>query len=81
MVGIRAIDRKVLRDLWHLRGQVLAISMVLASGVAMLVMSLSIALGFGWTPGASSGLMAGFLQLTSDESLLRARACHVGPTV
>lgn len=34
---VRAIDRKVLRDLWHLRSQALAISLVMASGVAMYV--------------------------------------------
>jgi putative ABC transport system permease protein len=39
--GLRALDRKVVRDLWHLRGQVLAIALVVASGVAVLVMSLS----------------------------------------
>ena len=38
---IRAMDRKVLRDLWHLRGQVLAIGMVVAAGIAALIMSLS----------------------------------------
>jgi len=38
---MRALDLKILRDLWHLRGQVLAIAMVIASGVAVLVMSLS----------------------------------------
>jgi putative ABC transport system permease protein len=38
---MRALDRKVLRDLWHLRGQVLAIALVIASGVAVLIMSLS----------------------------------------
>ena len=31
---MRALDRKVLRDLWHLRGQVLAIGMVVAAGIA-----------------------------------------------
>ena len=42
MVGaVRALDRKLLRDLWRLRGQVLAIALVVASGVAVLVMSLS----------------------------------------
>lgn len=35
------LDRKLLRDLWRLRGQVLAIGMVIASGVALLVMSLT----------------------------------------
>jgi putative ABC transport system permease protein len=38
---MRALDRKVLRDLWHLRGQVVAIALVIASGVAVLIMSLS----------------------------------------
>ncbi|NNE86355.1 MAG: ABC transporter permease [Alphaproteobacteria bacterium] len=36
-----ALDRKLLRDLWRLRGQVLAIALVIASGVAVLVMSFS----------------------------------------
>jgi len=35
------LDRKLLRDLWRLRGQVLAIGMVIASGVGLLVMSLT----------------------------------------
>ncbi|MEQ8859066.1 MAG: FtsX-like permease family protein [Pseudomonadales bacterium] len=38
---MRALDRKALRDLWRLRGQVLAVGLVIASGVAVLVMSLS----------------------------------------
>lgn len=38
---MRALDRKVLRELYRLRGQVLAIGLVIASGVAVLVMSLS----------------------------------------
>ena len=37
---MRALDRKLFRDLWRLRGQVLAIAVVVASGVALLVMSL-----------------------------------------
>ena len=36
-----ALNRKLMRDLWRLRGQVLAIALVVASGVAVLVMSLS----------------------------------------
>ncbi len=35
------LDRKLLRDLWRLRGQVLAVALVVASGVALLVMSLT----------------------------------------
>lgn len=38
---MKALDRKLLRDLWRLRGQVLAVGMVIASGVALLVMSLT----------------------------------------
>jgi putative ABC transport system permease protein len=37
---LRALERKLVRDLWRLRGQVLAIGLVIASGVAVLVMSL-----------------------------------------
>jgi len=39
-VVVRPLDKKLVRDLWGLRGQVMAIAMVIASGVAMLVMSL-----------------------------------------
>ena len=38
---MRALDRKVIRDLWNLRGQVLAIGVVVAAGIAALIMSLS----------------------------------------
>jgi putative ABC transport system permease protein len=38
---VNALNRKLLRDLWRMRGQVLAIAMVVASGVAVLVMSLA----------------------------------------
>ena len=38
---IRALHRKLLRDVWRLRGQVLAIALVMASGVAVMVMSLT----------------------------------------
>lgn len=41
MTAVRALDRKLARDLWRLRGQVLAVALVVASGVALLVMSLS----------------------------------------
>jgi putative ABC transport system permease protein len=36
-----ALNHKLRRDLWKLRGQVLAVALVIASGVATLVMSLS----------------------------------------
>ena len=35
------LDKKALRDMWHMRGQILAVSLIIASGVAVLVMSLS----------------------------------------
>ncbi|MFN3593599.1 MAG: ABC transporter permease [Thiobacillaceae bacterium] len=38
---MRALDVKLLRDLWQLRGQALAIAAVIMGGVATLVMSLS----------------------------------------
>lgn len=38
---IKALDIKLLRDLWRLKGQVISIGFVIASGVALLVMSLS----------------------------------------
>jgi putative ABC transport system permease protein len=38
---VRPLDRKLLRDLWHLKGQGLAISLVIAAGVTMFVMYLS----------------------------------------
>jgi putative ABC transport system permease protein len=40
-VVVLALNRKLLRDLWRLRGQVLAIGLVRASGVGLLVMSLT----------------------------------------
>ena len=36
---MRALDRKLLRDLWSLKSQVLAIALVVASGIALLVMA------------------------------------------
>jgi putative ABC transport system permease protein len=38
---ISPLDRKLLRDLWRVRGQALAIALIVASGVSVLVMSLS----------------------------------------
>ncbi|GAB4136356.1 MAG: ABC transporter permease [Sphingomonadales bacterium] len=34
------LDRKLMRDLWHLRGQALAIALVIGCGVAMFIMSI-----------------------------------------
>lgn len=38
---MRALNRRLTRELWRLRGQVLAVALVIGSGVAVLVMSLS----------------------------------------
>jgi len=38
---VTPLNRKLLRGLWHIKGQVLAIALVMASGVAVLVMSLT----------------------------------------
>ena len=38
---MRALDRKLLRDLWQMKGQAIAIGLVIASGVAMFVAYLS----------------------------------------
>ncbi len=38
---MKTLDRKLFRDLWHLRGQVLAIAAVIMGGIATMVMSLS----------------------------------------
>jgi putative ABC transport system permease protein len=40
-LALHPLDLKLLRDLWHMRGQVLAIAAVIMGGVATLVMSLS----------------------------------------
>lgn len=38
---MRALNRRLSRELWRLRGQVLAVALVIGSGVAVLVMALS----------------------------------------
>jgi putative ABC transport system permease protein len=38
---LTSLNRKLLRDLWQMKAQALAIAMVVASGVAMFVMYLS----------------------------------------
>ena len=39
MIAVRPLDTKLLRDLWHVRGQALAIATVVACGVAIVVMT------------------------------------------
>lgn len=41
MVAMRALNQKLLRNLWTMKGQAIAIALVIGSGVAMSVMSLS----------------------------------------
>jgi putative ABC transport system permease protein len=48
VTGLRAIHRKVLRDLWHLRSQMLAVAVVMACGIAMFVTLRSM---HGWLRG------------------------------
>jgi len=49
---VTPLNRKLTRDLWRLRGQVLAVAMVIASGVAVLSMSLSTTEALGETADA-----------------------------
>ena len=37
----RTLDRKLLRDLWRLRGQAFAIALVIAAGLSAVMMSLA----------------------------------------
>lgn len=39
MTGMRVLDRKLLRDLWRLRAQVVAIATIIGAGIAVVVMS------------------------------------------
>ncbi len=41
MRRMKAIDKKIFRNLWEMKGQALAIALVIASGIATFVMSLS----------------------------------------
>ena len=38
---MNSLDRKLFRDLWHARGQVIAIALVVACGIASFVMARS----------------------------------------
>ena len=49
---MKPLNRKLARDLWRLRGQVVAVAMVIASGVAVLSMSLSTIEALGETATA-----------------------------
>ena len=37
---IAAFDKKLFRDLWHIRGQAIAIALVIAAGVATLILAI-----------------------------------------
>ena len=41
VIRLSPMDKKLSRDIWRLRSQVLAVAMVIASGVALLIMSLT----------------------------------------
>jgi len=38
---MKILDRKILRNLWGMKGQAVAIALVIASGVATFIMSIS----------------------------------------
>lgn len=46
---VSALSRKLFRDLWHMRGQSVAIALVLAAGVAMFVMAVNMLLSLQLT--------------------------------
>lgn len=41
MIAMSSLDRKLVRDLWRLKAQVVAIALVIASGAALLIMALT----------------------------------------
>ena len=45
---MRALDKKLFRDLWSLKGQVAAIAFVLAAGVATYVLGGQLKTGHTW---------------------------------
>jgi len=49
---LSAIDRKAVRDLWGIRGQALAIALVIGAGVAMYIMSISNSESLRWNQEA-----------------------------
>lgn len=77
---MRALDRKLLRDLWHLRGQALAIALVVASGVATHVVSYSVIDSLRATSAefyASARLADVFAPLKRAPEALRARLAAI----
>ena len=40
MTGLSPLDTKLLRDIWHMRGQAIAVGIIVACGVAIMVMAL-----------------------------------------
>lgn len=57
MSGLRAIHRKVLRDVWHLRSQLLAVALVMACGIAMFVTLRSM---HGWLRETMNGYYSAY---------------------
>lgn len=73
---MRAFDRKLLRDLWHIKGQAIAICLVVACGVATFVMSLSVLASLEQTRARfyrESRFGDVFAQLKRTPNALRAR--------
>lgn len=62
---VSALNRKLLRDLWNLKGQTLAIAMVIVGGVATYTISFStldsLLLGAGGAADRASPLSGGYV--------------------
>lgn len=79
-VIVRALDRKLLRDLLKMKEQVLAIALVMASGVAMFVMSMSAQISLersmqGYYEGYRFGEV--FAQFKRAPAAVRARIAEI----
>ena len=80
MVGGTALTRKLLRDFWTLRGQVLAIAAVVASGVAMWVIAFSTIASLEATQDAfyrNYRFADVFAHVTRAPDRIAARAAHI----
>ena len=54
LLWLKPLDRKLLRDLWHIKGQAFAIAIVIACGVGMYVMSKGMLVSLEETRSAST---------------------------
>jgi putative ABC transport system permease protein len=74
------LDRKLLRDLWQLRGQVISIALVVASGIAAFVASLSTYDSLRWLQQSyydSARFARVFVQLRRAPASLQARLLEI----